>query len=424
MSDFQAIGAVSTTLQRLLRDRMELPLGVSNAPVTISSLQGMQNGAPEEEERVNLFLYRVTENGALKNQEIVGQGHPGAYGHPPLSLDLHYLLTAYGTTSEDSTLVNESISQQLLGSAMRVLHDHPIITADLRDAQDQSYLEESLHHEYERVKINLDPLSLEDLSKVWTALNLPFRLSAAYTVSVVQIESQRRRRLALPVRTRRLHVAALRRPEITDLYRTPSGPGEPIGDRRLKIGDPMTIEGLNFEAAVTEVRLGDLAAVPSGQISLIADRRIELVVPDEPLLQPGPQVAEVRTVRDTEVVEGGLDKGTVVEDAMAQASNQTVFLVVPEIDTNTPPSATSGGSELDLVTVNGERLYREGLRSALLLDDRAFEVREPGSSDPWAAPTATQIVVPVPKLATGTYGVRMRVNGAESTEEGVSLSVS
>ena len=29
-----------------------------------------------------------------------GRGHPGTYGRPPLSLDLHYLLTGYGTREE------------------------------------------------------------------------------------------------------------------------------------------------------------------------------------------------------------------------------------------------------------------------------------------------------------------------------------
>jgi hypothetical protein len=48
-----------------------------------------------------LFLYRATENASLKNQMIPGQGHPSEYGHPPLSLVLHYLLTAYGATDDN-----------------------------------------------------------------------------------------------------------------------------------------------------------------------------------------------------------------------------------------------------------------------------------------------------------------------------------
>ena len=43
-------------------------------------------------------------------------------------------------------------------------------------------------------RLGLEPLTLEDVTKVWTALALRYRLSAAYVVNVVQIESRRPRR--------------------------------------------------------------------------------------------------------------------------------------------------------------------------------------------------------------------------------------
>ncbi|MGH7369594.1 MAG: Pvc16 family protein, partial [Candidatus Methylomirabilaceae bacterium] len=80
MSTYKAIAGVSATLRNLLRDRMEDQVAVTIAPpdVTVDTMSGR---------RVNLYLYHVTENGYLKNQEIPGHGYPGAYGHPPLSLD-------------------------------------------------------------------------------------------------------------------------------------------------------------------------------------------------------------------------------------------------------------------------------------------------------------------------------------------------
>lgn len=91
MGNFLAIGGVSATLQTLLRDRMELPAGVvrTSLQVTVSTPQLEDDTQAAEPTRVNLFLYRATENGALKNQMIPGQGHPSEYGHPPLSLVLH-----------------------------------------------------------------------------------------------------------------------------------------------------------------------------------------------------------------------------------------------------------------------------------------------------------------------------------------------
>src|SRR5215216_3893686 len=120
MSGFQAIGGVSATLRTLLEDQMELPPGANDFLVTISTPRlEEQSDQQGERARINLFLYRTTENGYLKNQEIPGQGHPAAYGHPPLSLDLYYLITAYGTTTVRDDFVEETLAHFLLGSAMR-----------------------------------------------------------------------------------------------------------------------------------------------------------------------------------------------------------------------------------------------------------------------------------------------------------------
>jgi uncharacterized protein DUF4255 len=272
MSDFRAIAGVSSTLRMLLRDRMEDTVDVTIAPpdVTVS-------GASER--RVNLYLYQVTENGYLKNQEIPGQGHPGAYGHPPLSLDLHYLLTAY---SELETATADLQAQQIMGDAMRVLHDFAIITPDLHENDNPAeprILDPSLVGEFERIKITLQPLNLEDFSKLWTALpQANFRRSVAYQVSVVQIESQRLRRMAMPVKTRRIHITTLRRPEITTVYRTPVLPDEPIGDLRVKLGQNITIEGMNFIGAKTWVRIEGLEPI---RVTPVSNQKIQIDVPDE-----------------------------------------------------------------------------------------------------------------------------------------------
>ena len=102
MSDFRAIGGVSATLQTLLTDRMELPNGVGGVPVTVGlpPFTAKDNEPHREDPRVNLFLYRVSENGYLQNQEIPGRGAGNGYGHPPLSLNLHYLVTAYGNVQK------------------------------------------------------------------------------------------------------------------------------------------------------------------------------------------------------------------------------------------------------------------------------------------------------------------------------------
>ncbi|MGH2398185.1 MAG: DUF4255 domain-containing protein, partial [bacterium] len=399
MSNFLAVGGVSATLQGLLRDRMELPAGMvrTDLQVTVSTPQSEDDTQAAEPTRVNLFLFRATENGALKNQMIPGQGHPSEYGHPPLSLVLHYMLTAYGAT-DDNGLVNETRAHFLLGSAMRVLHDYPVVTDGLMtvNSPPTEILHSSLRGEFEHIKICLDPISLEDLSKVWTALTRPYRLSSAYTVSVVQIESRRIKTLAAPVLTRRIHLAISKRPQIANVYRTPVLPGEPIGDIRAHVLQELTIEGENFRAAQTWVKLGDLE--PIG-IQPASDSEVRIVVPDDtypadadhPLprpippadqLRPGPQTVEVQILRPTEVVEGGLDRGVVAVDDRRQSSNHFVFLLAPEISGINPSSVAAGGFAGAVLTVTGRRLFQSGMKTVVLVGDVSIPVQDPGPGGP------------------------------------------
>jgi uncharacterized protein DUF4255 len=433
MSSFLAIGGVSATLQTLLRDRMEVPPGMVRSDITISIGLPPSDEAGAEPTRVNLFLYRVTENGSLKNQMIPGQGHPSEYGHPPLSLVLHYLLSAYGST-DDNGVTNETRAHFLLGSAMRVLHDHPVVTEALATIQPlpgQTILHESLRGEFEQIKLVLDPISLEDQAKVWTALTRPYRLSAAYTVSVVQIESLRLKRLASPVLTRQIHMAVSRRPEISATYRRPVAAGEPIGDARAQVLQELVMEGENFRAVQVWVKLGGLE--PIG-VQPISDREIRIVVPDDtypidtdhiairPIppadrLRPGAQTVEVQTRRPTEVIAGGLDLGTLLLDDRRLVSNQGVFMLAPEINGVAP----AAGNTAALLTVNGRRLYQPPEKSVVIVGDVSIPVREPRGTDPWAAPTDTSVQVPLtaltqttPPVPPNTYPVRVMVNGALS----------
>jgi hypothetical protein len=437
MSNFLAIGGVSATLQTLLADRMELPAGMlrSNLQVSISTPHPEDDTQAAEPTRVNLFLYRATENGALKNQMIPGQGHASEFGHPPLSLVLHYMLTAYGAT-DDNGLVNETRAHFLLGSAMRVLHDYPVITDGLMTlhATPSQVLHSSLRGEFEQVKICLDPISLEDLSKVWTALTRPYRLSAAYTVSVVQIESRRTRTLAAPVLTRRIHLATSKRPQVSDVYRSPLAPGEPIGEIRASVLQELTIEGGNFRGAAAWVTLGGLEPI---RVTPAADGIIRITVPDDtypvdadhpatrPIpaadrLQAGPRTVEVLVLEPAEMVHGGLGHGVVDVSERRQHSNQSVFLLAPDIASLNPTTLPAGGLGGAVLTVNGRRLFHAGAKSVVLVGDAALPVPDPG---PGGAQSDTAIEVPLgalalatPPLAAGTYPVRVMANGVQSVD--------
>ncbi len=396
MSDFRAISGVSSTLQALLRDRMELPAGVAlnDLQVTISTPLGeTPPGVPPAPEapRVNLFLYQVSESPFLSNQDLPGRSHPAAYGNPPLSLNLHYLLTAYGShTAGNGAFLDESQAQMLLGSAMRVLHDFPLVGDSLQTVRDpvgRTILHPTLVGAYERLKICLDPISIEDLTKIWTALTIPYRLSAAYSVSVVQIESRRARRYPQLVGERptagpMVTVIPLQTPAIQSL--TVRRAGDPPDSERpapyARIGDTLILHGLNFSGGAATVSLGDLEL----PVTPFSGQRIELTLPDDAYIFAGantPIPAEKRLQPgvhnvDVKVSPVGLPQAGV-------RSNRAVFVLTPHVQSIV-------GAAPNTLTITGVRLLAADLACETLVGRLLFD------ASAYAAASSTSIQLTLP----------------------------
>jgi hypothetical protein len=419
MSDFRAIGGVSASLQTLLQDRMELPEGVTNALVTVSTPRFGEDDVPAKEDpRVNLFLYRVSENEYLQNREIPGHGSPGAFGFPPLSLNLHFLVTAFGSEpvrgGNGSPLFNETQAHFLLGSAMRVFHDYPLLTERLLTVRPPSIgtpvLHESLIGAYEKVKLTLEPISLEDVTKVWMALSLRYRLSAAYSITVVQIESQSRRTFPRPVGAPPGAFAPLSAsPPVPGPYVPVRIYASPFIDevrvRRAgetrerpfpyaRIGDTLILLGSEFTGGQVSVAF-DSVEVP---VTPPSTSRIEATVPDtvipgvgpippDSLLQPGARALTV-IVKDPSFPQG------------AVRSNESVFMLVPGV---VAPVVYAAGPPRS-ITVQGTRLIAPSLTGETIIGRAAVDKAS------YLTSSSTTIKVPVPD-ALPMSGVRMRISG-------------
>jgi hypothetical protein len=138
----------------------------------------------------------VLPDAAWRNRDLPRQSKSNETGHPPLPLTLYYLMTAYSDDEDDTN------AHRLLGQAMSVFHDHPLLGVDeIRNATTPipDLRESNLHEQLERVRITLQPLTFEEMSKLWTTFQTHYRVSAAYQVSVVLIESTRAARTPLPV---------------------------------------------------------------------------------------------------------------------------------------------------------------------------------------------------------------------------------
>jgi len=209
MSSALAIAAVTASLRdRINNGLLDQDLShVGNFAVTAQPPDRITTGATETNQ-LNLFLYQVTANSGWRNADLPSRNGAGArIANPPLALDLHYLLTAYGERDMNAEI--------LLGYAMQLLHEFPGFSRDqLRAALgaptppvDGTLLPgpfgamsaADLANQVELLKITPNYLSADELSKLWTAMQARYRPSMAYQVSVVLIQGSGSAGSALPV---------------------------------------------------------------------------------------------------------------------------------------------------------------------------------------------------------------------------------
>jgi hypothetical protein len=194
MSASTAIGMVSASLRNLLVGEMK----ISPAPdVTL-----LAPDEPGGSRRINLFLYKLAENPYLKNQDpTVRPGTPNQLVPAPLSLNLYYLLTPYAA---NDPLTGNAAAHQILGEAMRVLHENPVAPT--------TYLDPGLSDARERLQIVSSTLNPEELSRIWTTFSQPFRLSVMYEISTVQLDGSADSVRPLAKRVRTVGVPDIRAP--------------------------------------------------------------------------------------------------------------------------------------------------------------------------------------------------------------------
>ena len=165
VGDITTIGDVTETLVALL----------TGLDVTLDSPAALQTGT-ETYSKVNLYLYQVVENPYSKNQEWVTRDD-GRQEYPPLALNLYYLLTPYAS--------DPLSAHRVLSHAMQTLYDRTILQGP--------ELAEPLRLTVDHLALNLVSLKLEELTRIWNALQTPYRLSVAYEVRIVLLRSTRER---------------------------------------------------------------------------------------------------------------------------------------------------------------------------------------------------------------------------------------
>jgi uncharacterized protein DUF4255 len=407
MSNSLSVAMVTAALSRILSEALpRVPGGgVENARVTTLRPDMLAN-VDGEARGINVFLYEVVSNGAWTGANLPTRRPDGTVlARPQQALDLHYLLTFSG---DESALE----PQRMLGVAVTTLTARPVLSRELvRDLiqrateADPTTWERfsDLADQADVVRFTLLPLSLEELSKLWsTFFQAPYRLSVAYHAAVVLLEDDLTPEPALPVLTRGVDVAALNIPSITRVV-ADSAPTDP-----LVPGTTLRIEGRRLRGPfVTRVRLdGVEVLIPDDQAT-----GTRLVVP-----LPAGVTAGVRGVQ----VLHPRRVGTPPVERAGAASLAAPILVRPVVAG--PVTTAPGGAGAVDVTVPVAPPVGRRQHVVLTLNEHHPPDGETGRAYAFVAPpldpdgpaTAGAVTVPVTGVTPGEYLVRVQVDGAES----------
>jgi hypothetical protein len=279
---YLAIGAVTKALVELLSRKLNKPPLLDAVTFRVTTLPP-DDDRVSEDTGVNLFLYRLTESEFLKNAPWPGdQSSPNGSTRPPLALNLNYLLTGYAKKVAGSAQ-DDIAAHQLLGNAMSILHDYPVLN-DIHDgdfdADVDAQFAAELQQSFEKVKVSLLPMSMDEFSKIWTGFSKAYRLSVAYEVSLVQIAPLAPVALQSPHPQRVcVRVNPLGQPSVASID-PPSGP---VGAKVKLTGDKFTLPGQTTSVTVGGVTLGP------GELDRLTTSEIVLTVP--PGLAQGPQTS-------------------------------------------------------------------------------------------------------------------------------------
>jgi hypothetical protein len=402
MSNHLAIATVTKALAQMLDAAVK-------AVVDSARAEAQRPDPNAKGARVNVFLYQVSPNAALRNGDLPTRNSIGQVTRRPTSaLDLHYLLTFYG----DEPALEP---QRMLGAAVRGLVAEPGLSRDrivsvTKDDNGDKLSGSNLADAFEQVKFTPVPLTLEELSRIWSIFyQTPYALSVAYLATVVLIESEEPTQPALPV---------LRRGQADQGVETMLGPF-PILDT-IHIGEGDDDFARLAQPSYPSARLGTVLTLRGrnlGGENLIVQfthQSLHEQVPDIPVaLTPGRQgeikVAIPNPTADQTKWAAGIYGVTVVVRSGGQerSTNSLPVRFAPQIQ-NIVVGARDANDDVEVTIVSSPEV-RMSQSAALALPDR--EVPGEARGQP-ADPLKFKVIHP----AAGAVPVRLRVDGVDSMQ--------
>jgi hypothetical protein len=397
MSDYLAVGGVTAVMKALLNTGLS-----EGGPATVlASPPGITNKAPDlivtgpdEPAQLNLFMYYSSINPALRNNNLPSMDSSGTQlSNPPLAINLHYLVTAYGANPFDPEI--------LLAFAMQVFHNTPVVPRSViqsaltalasgTPSNEQKLISAStLASQIEHIRITPETLTTEEIYRLWTAFQTSYRPTTSYQVSVVVIQGTQSYQSNLPVQQRSLMALPSIGPVISGVSPSMVAPGQTL-----------IISGSNFlngAPSNTLVSFDEAKPVP---VSTVQGNCVRVTVPST--MESG--ICNVRVICNV----------TFPSSSTAHpcfASNPVPFQLIPVIQppASPPYKATQGGALKVTVSpaIGSQQTVVVYVGSQAISPPQGPLITPPTTSN-----TVT-VTVP-PTIAVGNYPLRVEVDGAQS----------
>lgn len=397
MSNALAIGAVTAVLKNLL-DNAVVNEKLTNVvgPVKVSALSPdrVKTAIPAFV-GLNIFLYHVQPNTAWRNAMLPSRDRNGGrLTNPPLALDLYYLLSAWGNADFEAEI--------LLGYAMQLFHEMPMLSrdvvrktfegispeidADLLPPKYKDLKAAALADQFELLKITPHSMNAEEGSKLWSAIQVNYRPSVAYQVSVVLIDTDAPTRTPLPVLTRNFGAVPDTVPPFPTLFTAVA----PDHQTAVRPGENLTVTGHRLAGVTTKAVLTHPRVAPI-EIPLTQVTGTEAIVPIPANATPG-------NASITLIVSGTTDR----------TSNTLPLPIAPSINFAASSASRDGAQNLTIKIKTVQDLA-QGQVATLIAGGST------STTDKHDTPKDLTFVFPKADApAAGPHILRLRIDGVES----------
>ncbi|GGO94902.1 DUF4255 domain-containing protein [Wenjunlia tyrosinilytica] len=404
MSNSLAVATVTEALRLLIAHSV-----TPDVPFAVDVAARKPPAEPPTDPTITVFLYQVTPNAALRNRDTPTRTGDGTLvAKPAAALDLHYLISFYG----DET---QLVTQRLLGSVVRALHELPHLPKELIDAAaaEPFLLGSDLAASPQRVRFTPTPMDVDDASKLWSMLfQTPYALSLVYQGTAVLIESDQEPVAGKPVLRRTVRAIPSRQPLVDRLLSRPAGsaPGTVPVEGPVPRDHELVLSGTGLRADRVTARVGGVD-VPLDPDRVRDDRTVVEVPQDLPPGVHGLQLLH------------GLELGDPAKPHWGLESNVQTFARQARIAEPVGVENPTGGGEAvgaDLVLTLDMPL-RDDQRVLLLLDERQPPPERPGGGYQFRAPfplgdrpDPKRLRIAVHGVRPAVYLVRVQVDGVQS----------